>query len=198
MVAEPGRDVRFIADFEQGLPEGTRIKEFQGQTRYDLVPGPNGTVLQAQSQGQASGLIFPTEFSPYEYPRLQWRWKVAHVLATGDARAKATDDYAARVYVIFPHWLPLRIRSINYIWANRLPQGEAMANTYTANARMIAVRSGDKDCGRWVVEERNILEDYRWLFGEEPPQKAVISIMTDTDQTGEEALAWYDDIRISR
>jgi hypothetical protein len=100
--------------------------------------------------------------------------------------------------VIFPHWLPIKTRSINYIWSNRLPRDSALPNTYTGNAMMLALRSGDADSGQWVVERRNLVEDFRRLFGEDPPDEAVVAVMTDTDQTQETAEAWYDDIRLSR
>ena len=40
-------------------------------------------------------------------------------------------------------------------------------------------------------------EDYRRIFGEEPPMVGAIAIMTDTDNTQQSAVAWYDDIRIA-
>ena len=120
------------------------------------------------------------------------------MLDKGDVRAKKTDDYPARVYVIFPHWFPPKTRSINYIWANRLPVGEAVPNAYYAKAIMLAVQSGAENAGKWVTEERNVLEDFRRLFGEEPPEVGAIAIMTDTDNTGEQATACYDDLTLFR
>ncbi len=63
---------------------------------------------------------------------------------------------------------------------------------------MIAVESGEKNVGKWVSEERNVFEDYKKLFGGEPPEAGGIAIMTDTDNTGESATAWYGPIRIMR
>lgn len=59
---------------------------------------------------------------------------------------------------------------------------------------MIAVESGEARRGEWISEKRNVLEDYRNVFGEEPPNIQGIAIMTDTDNTGESAVAFYDDI----
>ena len=59
---------------------------------------------------------------------------------------------------------------------------------------MIAVQSGPQEIGRWLGEERNVYEDYRRLFGQEPPRIAGIALMTDTDNTGESAVAYYDQI----
>lgn len=196
--ATAGTGVQTIVDFENGLPPDTEERRFAGQTQYRIVELDGGRVLSATAEGDASGLIFPTRFDPAEWPWLEWRWKVDGIVRSGDARYKHGDDYAARVYVIFPHWLPLRTRSINYIWANRLPREAAQANTYTANAMMFALQSGDGKSGEWVAERRNLVEDYRLLFDEEPPDEAMVAIMTDTDQTQEAVQAWYDEIRLVR
>ena len=42
-----------------------------------------------------------------------------------------------------------------------------------------------------MVEKRNVFEDYRRVFGQDPPKVDAIAIMTDTDKTGEEAVAYY-------
>ena len=187
-----------IADFEQGLPAGTEEKSFSENTEYRVIEKDGQKVLSARADGSASGLVFPTRFNPAETPWLEWRWKIDSVVEQGDARKKQGDDYAARVYVIFPHWLPLRTRSINYLWANKLPADAAQANTYTGNAMMLALQSGNASSGQWVTERRNLVEDFRRLFGEDPPDEALVALMSDTDQTGEVTQAWYDDIRLSR
>ncbi len=185
-----------IDDFEAGL-SGWEEKQFLGQTTYSVVAeGINGHVLHALSSGSASGLIKEYSYSAKDYPLLTWRWKVSRTLTRGNARSKEGDDYAARVYVIFPHWLKPLTRSINYIWANQLAVGESVPNTFFSRAIMVAVESGDEKVGQWLVETRNVLEDYRRLFGEDPPMVGGIAIMTDTDNTGEQAQAWYDDIWI--
>jgi hypothetical protein len=61
---------------------------------------------------------------------------------------------------------------------------------------MIAVQSGPSLVGQWLEEKRNLLEDYRKCFGEEPPTAGAVAIMTDTDNTGEQAVAWYGPIRL--
>lgn len=60
---------------------------------------------------------------------------------------------------------------------------------------MVAVESGDGNAGRWVDEERNVVDDFRRALGEDPPKVGAVAIMTDTDNTGEEAVAWYGTIR---
>jgi hypothetical protein len=185
--------IRIGSFAETGL-EGWSTKIFNGKTEYRIVQDTGQQVLQASSHGTASGLVFETAFDPRDYPILSWRWKVSNIIVKGDSRTKAGDDYAARVYVVFPHWLFLKTKSLNYIWANHLPKETIQANAYTGNAMMIAVESGSENVGKWQTVHRNIVADYRRAFGEDPPQVGAIAIMTDTDNTGESATAWYGDI----
>jgi len=185
-----------VDNFEQGLA-GWQEKKFKQRTVYEVVEvAGRGKVLQAVSNNSASGLVKEMSFDLHDFPVLTWRWKIARTLPKGNALLKQGDDYAARVYVIFPHWIKPLTRSINYIWANRLAVGDAVPNSYFSRAIMVAVESGDAKVGLWRQEQRNVLEDYRQLFGEEPPQAGAVAIMTDTDNTGDKTRAWYDDIQL--
>jgi hypothetical protein len=199
------------------LPDGWQPLTFKNvamKTRYRIVQDGDGYVLKAESHAAASGLYRPLDLDARVYQTIAWRWKVENVLARGDARRKEGDDYPARVYVAFRYdpdaatlWEKTRYGAyrlfygeyppggvINYIWDNRLPTGTALNNAFTDRARMIVVRSGPEDVGRWVSEERNLYEDYRRLFGRQPPWLAGVAVMTDTDNTGESAIAYYDQI----
>lgn len=186
-----------LDDYTEGLSPRWEEKSFFGRTRYSVTREDGIRCILAESRASASALIYKTEYDPKGYPFLHWRWKVEQVLQKGDERAKAGDDYGARVYVVFPSFLFWKTRALNYIWANRLSKGEGIPNPFTANAMMIAVRSGPGETGRWIEEKRNIFEDFRRFFGEDPPKVGAIAVMTDTDNTGESARAWYGPIAIS-
>jgi hypothetical protein len=160
---------RLIDDFEKGLRPAWQAKMFKGRTDYRVVREATGNVLQAESHGVASALILKQQIDLQKFPVLSWRWKVQNVLVKGDARSKAGDDYAARVYVVFPHWFFPKTRAINYIWANKLPPGTVVPNAFTSKAIMIALESGEEHVGKWMFESRNVYADYRAIFGEEPP-----------------------------
>jgi hypothetical protein len=59
---------------------------------------------------------------------------------------------------------------------------------------MIVVESGESKVNQWVCDERNLFEDYKKAFGGNPPMISGVAIMTDTDNTGESATAYYGDI----
>jgi len=195
--ASPGRPVALVVDdFEQGLKAGWEVKRFQGETEYRVVPDGDGHALRAESRGAASGLFYEIAFDPAELPTLTWRWKVENLVSRSDPTRKAGDDYPARVYVVFPHWFFPKTRSLNYIWATDYPVGKPIPNAFLGNAVMIAVESGPERVGQWVSERRDVVADFRAAFGEDPPRAGAVAVMTDTDQTGERAVAWYDDIRL--
>lgn len=106
------------------------------------------------------------------------------------------DDYAARVYIIFPSWFFPNTKCIEYIWSEDLPAGEIITSPYFSNIKLIVVRSGKNNNDEWVPEERNIYEDYRRAFGVNPSVVGAIALMTDTDNTMSSAEALYTDIKV--
>jgi hypothetical protein len=177
----------------EGL-SGWESKSFKGTTEYRLLKDEGKAVVKATSHNSASGMIRKISFQPSKYRYIRWSWKIAGTIKGGDEKTKAGDDYAARIYVIFPGKFFWQTKAINYIWANKLAQGESTRNAFTANAGMIAVESGNSKAGQWLTEERDLRADYRSLFGTDPPEADAIAIMTDTDNTGTTAEAWYGDI----
>ncbi len=187
-----------LPPYDPGPHAQWKQKSFKGENVYTVVTENGNRVLKAESRGTASALYCEVSFDVKEFPILEWSWKISSVLEKGDAHTKEGDDYAARVYVVFPSVFFWRTKAVNYMWANRLPVGEIVPNAFTSNARMIAVRSGNAEAGRWVNERRNVYEDYRRAFGEDPPEAGGVAVMTDTDNTGGSAVAWYGPIHIRR
>jgi hypothetical protein len=189
-------DEILLDDYKKGLSPRWIEKSFKGKTEYQVTRQDDQWCIKATSRSSASALYYKIKYDLKDFPILTWRWKVDRVLAKGSAVHKDGDDYAARVYVVFPSWAFWKTKALNYIWANKLPIGQAVPNPFTANAMMIAVQSGPELTGQWIEETRNVLEDYRRSFGTDPPRAGAIAIMTDTDNTGEKAAAWYGPIRI--
>ena len=67
------------------------------------------------------------------------------------------------------------------------------SHVYTDRARMLVLRSGAAEVGRWVHERRNVLEDFQRAFGDLNGQLKSIALASDTDNTGEAAHAGFAD-----
>ncbi|MBI1819534.1 MAG: DUF3047 domain-containing protein [Nitrospirae bacterium] len=206
---------------EGGLPKGWRPLTFPkipNHTLYTFIHEEKRGVIKAESHQSASGLYVPVELNPKVYSVLSWCWKVNRIIEKGDETKKAGDDYAARIYVTFKYdsegatlWERTKYgaikmlygeyppkAAINYVWANRLQKGKAISNPYTNRAEMVAVESGPEWVGQWRCEERNIYEDYQRFFKDEPPPLLGVAVMTDTDNTREEAIAYYSGLVIKK
>jgi hypothetical protein len=184
-----------VGRFSAGSLGGWTQRKFAGETQYRLRPDGPRVALHARSEGTASGLYRELKVDLAASPVLHWSWRVDRPIDGVNERSRAGDDYGARVYVVFARGpLPWQMRAINYVWSSREPAGSVWPNAFTSNAWMVAVRSGSRDADRWQYETRDVLTDYRRLFGEDPPEVSAVAIMTDTDNTQLAAEAWYGDI----
>lgn len=190
-------DEIFVSHFKAEGLAGWESKSFHGITEYRLLNEEGRTVVKASSHNSASVLIRKISFQPSKYRYLRWNWKIAHTINGGDEKTKSGDDYAARVYIVFPGRYFWQMKAINYIWANKLTKGDFVSSAYAADSKMVAVESGNGKAGQWRSEQRDLFADYRTLFGTDPPEAKAIAIMTDTDNTGDSAEAWYGDIILS-
>lgn len=199
----------------ESVPEGwtqIRFGENESSTSYDLTRVDSTVALRARSRNGASGLMSRQRIDLEEYPILEWRWKVVDLPVEADVTEDVRDDAAARIYVTFDYddlgvleRVKLAIfrrmgypnapsRALNYLWASHRERGIARTSAYTDQIMMLPVRSGSTRMGQWIRERRNVLKDYREVFGEDPPEVNGIAIMTDTDNTGGTATAFYGDI----
>ena len=72
-----------------------------------------------------------------------------------------------------------------YIWSNKVPVGTVIPNPRTNRVQMVVASSGPGGVGAWQSLSRNVREDYKRAFGEEPGRLQAYGVLTDTDNTGE-------------
>ncbi len=187
-----------ITDFSQ-FPQGWETRSFKGETDYSTVVYMGQPALEAISQNAASGLIRHHKVDLRSTPYLNWSWSVANRLEVRDERRKSGDDFSARVYVIYStgpfFW---QTRTLNYVWSNNQTQGTVWPNPYTEKSTMVALRGPGDAIENWQIEKRNVFEDIRRLTGEEIDEIRAVAIMTDTDNSGQQARAWYGRIFFSQ
>ncbi|MCP9760794.1 DUF3047 domain-containing protein [Aquitalea sp. S1-19] len=184
--------------FSQGSLAGWDTKSFKGETRYRLVQDGNTTVLRADADGGASGKFRKMKVDLTKTPFLNWRWKISNTYAGVNERSKSGDDYPARVYVVDERGpFGLSSRALNYVWSSNQPIGSRWPNAFVSQAMLQAVDSGNAKAGQWVVHKRNVREDLKTAFGEDFDHIDAVALMSDADNAGGKASAWYGDIWFS-
>ena len=202
-----------------GLPRGWQVLRFHDiprQTQYVVDMEGNRYAIKAVSESSASGIYTEVNLQPEIFQQFSWEWKVGNLIQKGDATQKSGDDFPARVIVAFRYQsdrasLFKRVKyeltqfiygryppgsALVYVWDHQFPVGSMFDNAYTDWAKVVVVESGPSKVGQWVIERRNLIADYKSIFGKDPPQLQFIGIMTDTDDTEERAVAYYRQITL--
>ena len=149
------------------------------------------TQNEAMRFSQRNGYEF--DWNVQTHPRLQWRWR-ALTLPEGAAENDKNDAGAA-LYVTFgSDWLG-RPKSIKYTYSSSLPVGTIVS---FGPLKVIVVDSArEPGLGTWKTQQRNVVSDYRQVFGGRPPDEPVsITIWSDSDTTKDEAEVDFDDIEL--
>lgn len=185
-------------------------------TRYRIVGDGHGTSLEAYAERGATGLHRHIRVDPRHQPLLEWSWRVESLIPDADARYARRDDSAARLVISFHgdakkldfeqraklrlikaltgDALPYAI--LMYVWASGLPVGTVVPSPHFDRIRFLVVESGEARLGQWVAYRRNVLEDFRRAFGEEPGDIVSVGVLTDSDNTQRVAQGWYGDITL--
>ena len=193
-----------------GLQSGRR------PTEYRLVASPAGTVLEAYADAAASGFYRRVRVDPRRQSMLEWSWRAEGMVPGADLRVGAREDSAARLVVSFhgdPKKLdfedrtmlrlakafagePLPFAMLIYVWSNQIPVETALPSPQIDRIRMVVVESGGAHLRKWRKYRRNVLEDYRRVFGEEPGDIVAVGMLTDSDNTRKVARSYYGDITL--
>lgn len=130
-----------------------------------------------------------------QHPRLEWRWRALELPEGANEKKDATNDTGGAIYVTFgTDWLG-RPKSIKYTYSSSLPVGTVVDY---GNLYVIVVDSASEPrTGEWKTMQRNVIQDYRQVFGDRPPNRPEgITIWSDSDTTGGTAKVDIDDIRL--
>jgi len=176
-------------------PNTARIVGDAGQ-RYLLI--------SSAKSGSAWGHKVPPELANKR--SLKWQWFISATPKQSALGNKATDDFAARVFVLFDYPLAkvpfgrrLAIRlarliydnvpaaAICYVWLPGEQAERMQASPYTSRLQMIVASAKPAD-GQWEKQSRDVKADFQRAFGAEfgqgmAPIDALV-LSSDTDQTG--------------
>jgi hypothetical protein len=196
-VAQQAPDVP-VGRFSAGDLQGWESRAFKGQTQYRIVTDGGTRVLSARTNGGASGRFRKIKIDLTRTPFINFSWKVSGVYKGINEAAKAGDDFPARVYVVRERGLMgMNTVALNYVWSSARPVGAMWASPYTSQVKLIALNSGADKAGAWSKHKRNVREDLRRAFGEDITEIDAVALMSDSDDFGGAAEAFYGDIWFS-
>ena len=183
-----------------GIPNGWALKQwFGGGHDIRIEINDQKPVLHLISKQNSFGIYKNFDFDIHDFPYLSWRWKVTVLPTGGDVRNKKTDDQAAQVYVLFPKFpSAINTRLVGYIWENLTPKDLHVTSQKSSNTRYVVLRNHSDPLNTWMEEKRDVLKDYRDLFGGEPPQAGAVMLMIDSDDTKSNAESYFDILRFQK
>jgi len=181
-----------------GVPTGWSVyATVGGRPRYDfaIVLDEGRKALHMASRDDHSTIAKTVRVDLRTTPILEWSWKVVSLPAGADIRRRERSDVTGHLFVIWPR-MPslLRSRLIGYIWDGLLPVGSIETSRKSRLVTFLVAHSGTTDLGCWVVERRNVYEDYRRVYGEDPDPTGAIALSIDTNDTHSTAAAFIGQI----
>jgi hypothetical protein len=172
----------------KGIPDAWKGQSW-GSPVYDMTIVEDGgkKVLHMKSKNEGSTISkdIKGKINLKDTPILEWRWKVVTLPKAGNSCVKATDDQAVQVYVTWRRFPDaVRSRVIGYVWDTTAPAGTICKSEKSGTVTYVIVRAGTAGLGTWHTERRNVYEDFRKIYAEEPDDPDVVSIAIDSNDTG--------------
>ena len=174
------------------------------------------TALKADAQSSASMLRTPVRIEPDGLAQVSFSWLVPALIDHADMAHRDFDDSPVRVVLAFEgdrsKFSPknamlnelarlvtgeeMPYATLMYVWCNQCPVESVIHNPRTDRIRKIVVESGGQGLKQWRSYARDIRADFERAFGEPPGALVGIGLMTDTDNTHSNAIAWYGPIAL--
>jgi hypothetical protein len=203
--ASEEKQERFIVDRftggvdEEGIPKGwSQEKEPGPQSKIAVGQERDLPSVRLLSVNDAFGIKKEFSFDIRKYPYLTWRWKATRLPKGGDIRKRETDDQAGQIYVLFPRFPSmLNTRSMGYVWDAATPAGTAGTSTAYSKMKYVVLQTGTEKLGQWIWETRNVYEDYKKNFQDNPPEVGGVLLYINTQHTQSSAEISYGDIFFS-
>ena len=195
-----------------------RFSKFRAPTKFELLDDGGTTVVHAISENSSSVLMENIDIDPREFPILSWRWKAPRLVPGANTTSRKTEDAPVRLIIAFDGdkskldfgdqmtfaetrlllGLEPPYATLEYVWGDGAAKESIVENGWNARIRLLLARSGAERVGEWVPETRNIVEDFRRAFGEDPGRITSIGIHCDSDATESRSEGYFGDIKFLR
>lgn len=182
-------------DWEVRGKPGVKKASFQVSQPADM---DHPCLLMKADKASASLLMELNAVDLRKTPILRWRWRVTEFPKNADGRDPAKDDQAIGIYVNAGSLI--NQRSIAYRWETETPVGAEGTVTYAGGlvkVKWFSARNQKDSNGKtFLIEERNVAEDFKKAFGS-IPNKIGIGISCNSQYTASKALAQLDWIELT-
>ncbi len=200
-------------------PEGWHPVPLPGKpaTVYTRVVKAGRPVIQAYADRSASLWRRHWPLAADQLGEVQFSWWVDAPLPGANLAVAGLGDSPARILFAFDGdhaQLSARNRlmfdvaesisgerppyaTLMYVFGNQPEHlGRTLVHTRTDRIRKIVLDAGPAHTGHWRDHRRNLAEDYRQAFGEPPGRLLSVALLTDADNTQQQARAWYGPVQV--
>jgi hypothetical protein len=194
-VALQGEPSSIVFDFngkpdKNNVPAGWKLKVKKGKADFRIFTEGDEKVLCFKSVKSSFSFQRKINVDIRRYPYMIMKWKAIRLPAGGDVRKGKTNDQALQTLIAFKGK-----KVLSYVWDTTAPVGtvtdESVPWPISLKIKVLTVKSGDAELGQWVTVTRNIYEDFKELFGSEPPPAEGLRVQINSQHTGTTAESCF-------
>jgi len=190
-----------VFDFTEVELSELKIRKVRGadnKTIYTVGSNENGNFLKAVADNAASGLGKEVKIDLNKTPFINITWKIEKDLPGIKENSKKGHDFAARVFAVKKTGAtPLSNRAINYVFSSNSKVGFNSPSPYTKKSIDNVLASTKNNLNKWITVKANVKEDFKKFHDLEVNELDGLAIMSDTDNSKMEAIAYYQNIYFS-
>ena len=175
-----------------------KVRGADNETIYTVGSNENGNFLKAVADNAASGLGKEVKIDLNKTPFINITWKIEKDLSGIKENTKKGHDFAARVFAVKKTGAtPLSNRAINYVFSSNNEIGFNSPSPYTKKSIDNVLASTKKNLNEWITVKTNVKEDFKKFHNLDVNELDGLAIMTDTDNSKMESIAYYQNIYFS-
>tara|TARA_A100001234_G_scaffold62486_1_gene54128 strand:- start:219 stop:821 length:603 start_codon:yes stop_codon:yes gene_type:complete len=187
-----------FTEIELSKLEVRKVRGADNKTIYTIGSNENGNFLKAVADNAASGLGKEVKIDLNKTPFINITWKIEKDLDGIKENTKKGHDFAARVFAVKKTGAtPLSNRAINYVFSSNSDVGMSWPSPYTKKSIDNVLASTKNNFNKWITVKANVKEDFKKFHDLDVNELDGLAIMSDTDNSKKEAIAYYQNIYFS-
>ena len=187
-----------FSESELSKLEIRKVRGADNKTIYTVGSNENGNFLKAVADNAASGLGKEVKIDLNKTPFINITWKIEKDLQGINENSKKGHDFAARVFAVKKTGAtPLSNRAINYVFSSNSAVGQSWPSPYTKKSIDNVLATTKDNLNVWITVKANVKEDFKKFHDLDVNELDGLAIMSDTDNSKMEAIAYYQNIYFS-